>query len=142
MVECDEATMEGWRFQRGMYANTRAYMIDVSIADLDGAELLSNKIEVDYFPPPFLLVQQRSWYHEIFFVGDASHTRTFQWIGKTKLAIEDADALQESFDGRADVATALQRLRKHAFDNREISGSGIRDMVWFAHARQYLHLRR
>ena len=73
---------------------TREYLGKVFAADLDGQPLLSNNSKWINF----LLVKNKNWFFEnVVLIGDALHTAHFSIGSGTKLAMEDAIALAESF---------------------------------------------
>ena len=74
-------------------------------------------------------------------LGDALHTAHFSIGSGTKLAMEDAIALRESFDQTFDVAAALQQFeeaRRPVIE--EYQAAAYESMVWFENARDYMHL--
>jgi anthraniloyl-CoA monooxygenase len=138
IVECDPQTWASAGFAEISEEETRAYLAEVFAADLNGQPLLSNNSKW----LNFLLVKNGSWsFDHVLLLGDALHTAHFSIGSGTKLAMEDAIALKESFDETSDVAEALQRfeeVRKPVIE--EYQAAAYDSMVWFENAREYMHL--
>src|SRR2546423_2674387 len=118
--------------------STRAYLADVFARDLNGDELLSNNSKW----LNFLLVKNARWsFENVVLLGDALHTAHFSIGSGTKLAMEDAIALKQSFDETSDAAAALRRfeeVRKPVIEDYQ--AAAYDSMVWFENARDYMHL--
>jgi anthraniloyl-CoA monooxygenase len=74
-------------------------------------------------------------------VGDALHTAHFSIGSGTKLALEDAIALFESFERKKTVDAALQEFestRKPVIE--EYQSAAYESMRWFEDARRYMNL--
>ena len=74
-------------------------------------------------------------------VGDALHTAHFSIGSGTKLALEDAIALFESFSGTASVSATLrdfEKKRKPVIE--EYQAAAFESMRWFENARDYMNL--
>src|ERR1051326_8288808 len=83
---------------------TLDYVGEVFAQDLNGHQLLSNNSKWINF----LLVKNRNWFFEnTALIGDALHTAHFSIGSGTKLAMEDAIALAESFQQTGNVSEAL-----------------------------------
>jgi anthraniloyl-CoA monooxygenase len=138
IVECDPQTWQQAGFAEMSEANTRAYLAGVFAPDLDGQPLLSNNSKW----LNFLLVKNARWsFQNVVLLGDALHTAHFSIGSGTKLAMEDAIALKESFDETSDVAEALRRfekVRKPVIEDYQ--AAAYDSMVWFENARDYMHL--
>jgi anthraniloyl-CoA monooxygenase len=138
IVECDPETWDSAGFAAMTDEDTRAYLAEAFAADLAGHSLLSNNSKWINF----LLVKNGRWsFKNVALLGDALHTAHFSIGSGTKLAMEDAIALKESFDGAVDVPTALQRfegVRKPVIE--EYQAAAYESMVWFERARGYMHL--
>jgi len=110
----------------------------VFATDLNGQPLLSNNSKWI----KFLLVKNERWsFDNVVLLGDALHTAHFSIGSGTKLAMEDAIALKESFAETPDVAEALQRFettRKPVIE--EYQAAAYESMVWFENARDYMQL--
>ncbi len=117
---------------------TREYLEKVFALDLDGQSLLSNNSKWINF----LLVKNDNWsFENVAMIGDALHTAHFSIGSGTKLALEDAIALFESFGGTASVSAALrdfEKTRKPVIE--EYQAAAFESMRWFENARDYMHL--
>jgi anthraniloyl-CoA monooxygenase len=138
IVECDPETWTNAGFAKMSEEETRTYLAEVFATDLSGEPLLSNNSKWINF----LLVKNGRWsFENVVLLGDALHTAHFSIGSGTKLAMEDAIALKESFDETSDVAEALQRFetaRKPIIE--EYQAAAYESMVWFENARDYMHL--
>src|SRR5688500_14010518 len=104
IVECDPETWDKAGFERMSDVDTRAYLGEVFGEDLQGHKLLSNNSKWINF----LLVKNKNWFFEnVVLIGDALHTAHFSIGSGTKLAMEDAIALAESFQQNTSVHEAL-----------------------------------
>ena len=138
IVECDPATWEQAGFPGGSDQESRAYLEEVFARDLNGRLLLSNNSKWINF----VLVKNENWSSEhVVLIGDALHTAHFSIGSGTKLAMEDAIALQQSFTETSDLDSALahfETTRKPVIEDYQ---AAARDsMVWFEQAHDYLHL--
>jgi len=94
VVECDEATWKRAGLGRMDDAQSRAYCERVFAPDLDGHPLVSNKSLWRQFP----LLSSRRWFSGKFvLIGDALRTVHFSIGSGTRLAFEDAIALDRAF---------------------------------------------
>ena len=138
IVECDPDTWANAGFENLTDEETRAQLAEVFEPDLNGYPLLSNNSKWINF----VLVKNARWYHEnVVLLGDALHTAHFSIGSGTKLAMEDAIALRQSFDQRSNVTEALQRYekgRKPVIE--EYQAAAHESMLWFENARDHMHL--
>lgn len=138
IVECDPDTWNNAGFAQMSDEETRAHLAGVFAADLSGQPLLSNNSKW----VNFLLVKNGRWsFEHVVLLGDALHTAHFSIGSGTKLAMEDAIALKECFDANLSVSSSLQRfetVRKPVIE--EYQAAAHESMLWFEHARQYMHL--
>jgi len=117
VVECDAATWKKAELDRKSDAESRAYCERVFAADLDGHSLVSNKSTWRRFP----LLSNRRWFSgNRVLIGDALRTVHFSIGSGTRLALEDAIALDAAFgesgeDVRAALA-AFERARRPIVD--------------------------
>jgi anthraniloyl-CoA monooxygenase len=138
IIECDPQTWDRAGFEQMSADDTLTYLGQVFAEDLKGHKLLSNNSKWINF----LLVKNRSWFHEnVVLIGDALHTAHFSIGSGTKLAMEDAIALAESFQQTASVSEALARFAKTRRPVIEdYQAAAFESMRWFENAREYMHL--
>ncbi|HEX3253783.1 MAG TPA: FAD-dependent monooxygenase [Pyrinomonadaceae bacterium] len=138
IVECDPQTWASAGFESMSDEETRNYLGQVFANDLQGHKLLSNNSKWINF----LLVKNRQWHFEnVVLLGDALHTAHFSIGSGTKLAMEDAIALAESFQQTVGVSEALTNFtatRRPVI--QDYQAAAYESMVWFENAREYMHL--
>jgi anthraniloyl-CoA monooxygenase len=138
IVECDPDTWKKVGFDRMPDAETREYLENVFAADLNGQPLLSNNSKWIQF----LLVKNENWsFENLVLLGDALHTAHFSIGSGTKLAMEDAIALADSFQQTSSVGEALARFaetRRPVIE--EYQSAAFESMLWFEQVRKYVHL--
>ncbi len=138
IVECDPRTWTQAGFAEMSEAETLRYLAAVFAPDLNGQALLSNNSKW----LNFLLVKNAHWsFENVVLLGDALHTAHFSIGSGTKLAMEDAIALKESFDRTPDVPAALrlfEETRRPIIEDYQ--AAAYDSMVWFEQARDYMHL--
>jgi anthraniloyl-CoA monooxygenase len=138
IVECDPETWSRARFEQMSSEETLDYVGEVFAMDLNGHKLLSNNSKWINF----LLVKNRKWFFEnVVLIGDALHTAHFSIGSGTKLAMEDAIALAESFQLTATVAEALahfEQTRRPVIEDYQ--AAAFDSMRWFENAAQYMNL--
>jgi 2-polyprenyl-6-methoxyphenol hydroxylase-like FAD-dependent oxidoreductase len=137
IVECDPQTWDRAGFSTMSDEDTREYIGKVFTADLKGHGLLSNNSKWINF----LLVKNTDWFFDnVILLGDALHTAHFSIGSGTKLALEDAIALAQSFQMN-DVQTALEHFtqtRRPIIEDYQ--AAAFESMKWFENAAQYMHL--
>ena len=106
IVEVNEATFRRAGFDRMSEAEAKAACERVFAADLDGHPLVSNHSVWRRFP----IVRNARWsFDRCVLIGDALHTAHFSIGSGTRLAMEDAIALDRALAAHpGDVATALR----------------------------------
>src|SRR5467141_109464 len=110
VVECDEATWKRAGLGRMDDAQSRTYCERVFAPDLDGHPLVSNKSLWRQFP----LLSNRHWSSgKVVLIGDALRTVHFSIGSGTRLAFEDAIALDWAFgEAGEDVPRALAAFER------------------------------
>ncbi len=105
IVECDAATWTRAGLEGMSDAESRAYCERVFARDLGGHPLVSNRSAWRRFP----LLSSRCWsVDNVVLLGDALHTVHFSIGSGTRLALEDAIALDRALaESGADVPRAL-----------------------------------
>lgn len=138
IIECDQQTWDAAGFAEMSDDETRAFLEKSFEPDLDGQPLLSNNSKWINF----MLVKNTKWFFEnVVLIGDALHTAHFSIGSGTKLALEDAIALFESFGRTASVDDALKNFeltRKPVIE--EYQAAAYESMRWFENARRYMNL--
>jgi anthraniloyl-CoA monooxygenase len=138
IIECDPQTWKKAGFDQMADDETRAYLAEVFAEDLHGFPLLSNNSKWIQF----LLVKNANWFFEnVVLLGDALHTAHFSIGSGTKLAMEDAIALAESFQETSDVHEALTsftQTRRPVIEDYQ--AAAFESMLWFENARRYMEL--
>src|SRR6185369_12133521 len=138
IVECDPGTWSNAGFEQMSSEETLDYVGEVFAQDLNGHKLLSNNSKWINF----LLVKNRRWYFEnVALIGDALHTAHFSIGSGTKLAMEDAIALAESFQQTASVSDALahfEKTRRPVIEDYQ--AAAFESMRWFENAGEYMDL--
>lgn len=138
IVECDPQTWTNAGFEHMGTDETLDYVGEVFAKDLNGHKLLSNNSKWINF----LLVKNRSWFFDnVVLIGDALHTAHFSIGSGTKLAMEDAIALAESFHQTANVSAALTHFtqtRRPVIEDYQ--AAAVESMRWFENAASYMHL--
>jgi 2-polyprenyl-6-methoxyphenol hydroxylase-like FAD-dependent oxidoreductase len=103
LVECDAATWQRAGLDRMGDAGSRAYCERVFVQELGGHPLLSNKSLWRQFP----LLQNRRWSSgNAVLIGDALRSMHFSIGSGTRLAFEDAIALDRALGEAGEDATA------------------------------------
>ena len=137
IVECAEETWQRAGLDQATEADTIAYCEQLFADSLGGYSLLSNRsLWVN-----FVTAKNKIWWHNnIVLLGDAAHTAHFTIGSGTKMAMEDAIALSNSFEQHRDIEAALnayelerrpviERLQQVADESR----------TYFENTRRYLH---
>jgi 2-polyprenyl-6-methoxyphenol hydroxylase-like FAD-dependent oxidoreductase len=112
LIEVDAATFERAGFGLMCAEETRRYCEDVFAADLDGHALVSNKSNWRNFPA----IWNENWSAgKVVLLGDALRTAHFSIGSGTRLALEDAVALNKAFaetggGAGGDIAAAFARF--------------------------------
>ena len=110
IIECDAATWRRAGLDRMSDAESRAYCERVFAPDLGGHSLVSNKSIWRQFP---LLTNRRWSVGNALLIGDALRTVHFSIGSGTRLAFEDAIALDRAFgEAGADVPAALAAFER------------------------------
>ncbi len=138
IVECDPHTWEKAGFSGMADDEAREYLGEVFAPDLGGHRLLSNNSKWINF----LLVKNKNWFFDnVVLIGDALHTAHFSIGSGTKLAMEDAIALAESFRVGENVNEALTNFTsKRRPVIQDYQAAAFESMVWFENAAKYMHL--
>lgn len=140
VVECDEATWRRSGLERMSDENSRAYCETVFAPDLAGHPLITNKSVWRQFP---LLACRRWSVNHLILIGDALRTVHFSIGSGTRLAFEDAIALDRAFaEAGEDVPGALaifERERRPVVE--KILSAANASSYWYERLAQKMQLR-
>jgi anthraniloyl-CoA monooxygenase len=136
IVEATEATWRKAGLDRASEDESVAYCEDLFAAELDGHRLLKNRSIWRSFP----IVRNARWWHDnIVLLGDAAHTAHFSIGSGTKLAMEDAIALDEALARHDSVPHALAAYEA---ERRPLVASTQRaaqtSLQWFEETERYV----
>jgi 2-polyprenyl-6-methoxyphenol hydroxylase-like FAD-dependent oxidoreductase len=139
VVECDAATWRRAGLDRMSDEESRAYCERVFAQDLDGNALVSNKSIWRQFP----LIATRRWHTgNVVLIGDALRTVHFSIGSGTRLALEDAIALDRAFaEAGADAPRALlafERERRPIVE--KIIAAANASSFWYERLREKMAL--
>jgi 2-polyprenyl-6-methoxyphenol hydroxylase-like FAD-dependent oxidoreductase len=108
LVECDAATWQRYGFANKTIEQSQAICEQVFVATLDGHRLVSNKSVWRNFP----WIWNECWSSgNMVLIGDALHSAHFSIGSGTRLAIEDAIALNKALEAEPDILGALARYQ-------------------------------
>ena len=134
IVECDAPTWQRAGFERMSDAESRAYCERVFAPDLDGHPLVSNNSAWRQFP----LITNRHWTARfsnipVVLIGDALRTGHFSIGSGTRLALEDAIALDRAFgEAGEDVERALAAFERERRPGVEkIVAAANASSIWY-----------
>jgi anthraniloyl-CoA monooxygenase len=138
IVECHEETWKRAGLDRATEDETVRYCTTVFESELKGHPLLANRSIWRSFPT----VKNKRWrVRNIVLAGDAAHTAHFSIGSGTKLAMEDAIALERVFAriGCADVPRALDEYEKERRPEVErLQRTAAVSQEWYENTRRYL----
>ncbi len=138
IVECDAATWYRAGLDRMTDDQSRAYCEQVFAPDLGGHRLLSNRSIWRNFP----LLYCRDWtVDNVVLIGDALRTGHFSIGSGTRLAFEDAIALERALASADDVAEGLklfERERRPVVD--KLVAAANKSSLWYERFADKMHL--
>ena len=135
IAECDEETFARSGLAEAPIAETVAYLERLFAPWLDGQPLLVNRSQWIQF----VTVRNERWHHgNAVLLGDAAHTAHFSIGSGTKIALEDAIALADSFTEGGNLEAVLDRYEAARRPVVERTQKAAQDsLVWFEQARRY-----
>jgi 2-polyprenyl-6-methoxyphenol hydroxylase-like FAD-dependent oxidoreductase len=139
IVEVDEATFARNGFERMEDAETRGVCQKVFAEALDGRPLISNNSIWRRFP----VVRNGCWRHgKYVLIGDALHTAHFSIGSGTRLAMEDAIALDRALAAHGDDAAAalpaFEAARRPIVE--KIVAGATASASWYEHFAEHMQL--
>jgi anthraniloyl-CoA monooxygenase len=136
-----EARDETWRaagMDQADEGATIAFCERLFAEELEGYPLRSNRSVWRQFPT----IANERWAHgRLVLMGDAAHTAHFSVGSGTKLAMEDAIALDAALAAERDVPTALaayEAARRPAVESLQRAAQA--SLQWFEDTERYMHL--
>lgn len=135
VLETDPRTFERAGLGAMSEAEAVAFLERAFAAELDGHPLIANRSIWRRFP----MIRARRWVKDnVVLIGDAKATAHFSIGSGTKLAMEDAIALFESFRARESVADALRHFEteRRAEVERTQHAADV-SLVWFEHVERF-----
>jgi len=139
IVETDEASFARAGFEKMQDAESRGLCEKVFADALDGRRLISNNSIWRRFP----LVWNRSWqYGKYVLIGDALHTAHFSIGSGTRLAMEDAIALDRALAEHGDdVAAALPAFEaaRRPIVEKLVTGANA-SAAWYERFAEHMEL--
>jgi 2-polyprenyl-6-methoxyphenol hydroxylase-like FAD-dependent oxidoreductase len=140
VVECDEVTWRRARLDRMSDNESRIYCQSVFAPDLNGNPLVSNKS----IWRQFLLLASRRWFAgNTVLIGDALRTVHFSIGSGTRLAFEDAIALDRAFaevgENGAGALAAFERERRPVVE--KIVAAANASSYWYERLAEKMKLQ-
>jgi anthraniloyl-CoA monooxygenase len=138
VLETDPQTFASAGLEGMSEAGSAAFLQDVFAEDLDGHALVTNRSTWRRFP---MIRNARSTMDNVVLLGDAKATAHFSIGSGTKLAMEDAIALFESFQAHAAVPAALEHFETARRDEVERTQHAADvSLVWFEHIARFARM--
>jgi 2-polyprenyl-6-methoxyphenol hydroxylase-like FAD-dependent oxidoreductase len=138
IVEMNEATFERTGFVALNESATRSECERLFADTLDGHALIANNSTWRRFP----IVHNERWSHgKYVLIGDALHTAHFSIGSGTRLAMEDAIALDRALAAQSDVPLALaayEAARRPILQKLVAGANGSAD--WYEHFAEHMTL--
>ncbi|MGB6792898.1 MAG: FAD-dependent monooxygenase [Pseudolabrys sp.] len=138
IVEVDGATFARAGFGQMDEEQTRSFCERVFAQALDGNQLISNKSTWRQFP----IVHNEHWsVGNCVLVGDALHTAHFSIGSGTRLAMEDAIALDKALTHSEDIGAALaayETARRPILEKLVSGANG--SATWYEHFAEHMRL--
>ncbi len=140
IVETDEATFARAGFERMEDSESRSVCQKIFADALGGHPLISNNSIWRRFPQ----VRNARWHHgKYVLIGDALHTAHFSIGSGTRLAMEDAIALDRALAGHGDdIAAALpafEAARRPILEKLVAGANGSAE--WYEHFAEHMQLK-
>jgi anthraniloyl-CoA monooxygenase len=138
ILECQDEVWRRAGLAEASEAETVAFAEKLFANELDGHRLLANRSLWRRFPT----VRCKTWHHgNVVLLGDAAHTAHFSIGSGTKLAMEDALILAETFQelGTDDVPAALRSYEDRRWvDVVKLQKAAQTSLEWFENSARYL----
>nr|WP_239028562.1 FAD-dependent monooxygenase [Pseudonocardia acidicola] len=142
IVECTPETWTGLGFDELGPDECRTVLESIFARHLDGHSLITETRTMCHSPwLNFTWITNEYWHHDnIVLMGDAAHTTHYSIGSGTKLAIEDAVALNRKLDQHPDLATALRAYgRERSVEAGARQRAARNSAAWFENLERHLH---
>lgn len=142
IVECTEETWHNAGLDEKEETEALAYFEDLFSDHLEGYDLESKLYGWRNFP----VVKNKNWFYEddsVVILGDAAHTAHFSVGSGTKMALEDAIALEEGFAkyGPEQIKSAIDRFERERRPRVEgIQDAARKSRLYFENTERYTDL--
>ena len=135
IFECTEETWRRARLDEADEAASIAYLEALFADYLDGHPLIQNNSPWRNFP----IITNGRWHHDnVVLLGDAVHSAHFSIGSGTKLAMEDAIALNGAMLAHEDVASALDAYETERRPDVESTQRAAKtSLMWFENVERY-----
>ncbi len=143
IVECHEKTWLAHGLDRASLDESMALSERIFAKQLEGAKLISNVRHPRGSQwLNFVRVLNQRWAHDnIVLMGDAAHTAHFSIGSGTKLAMEDAIALEHAFRRHASVPAALAAYEtERRSEVARLQSAARNSQQWSENVERYSHL--
>lgn len=138
VMETDPETFERAGLERMSETDSAAFLERVFAEDLDGHRLITNRSSWRRFP---MIRNARCVMGNVVLLGDAKSTAHFSIGSGTKLAMEDAIALFESFRAHSGVQPALAQFETARREEVERTQHAADvSLVWFEHIARFARM--
>ena len=138
ILECQDETWRRAGLGEASEEDTVAFAERLFAEELDGHRLLANRSLWRRFPT----VKCETWHKDnVVLLGDAAHTAHFSIGSGTKMAMEDAVILAETFQelGTEDVPAVLQAYEDRRWvDVVKLQKAAQTSLEWFENSERYL----
>ena len=135
IFECTEATWRGAGLEDADEKTSIAYLETLFADYLGGHPLIENQSAWRNFP---IVTNGRWHYDNVVLMGDAVHSAHFSIGSGTKLAMEDAIALNAAMLGQNDVASALEAYEAERRPDVESTQRAAKtSLMWFENVERY-----
>ena len=144
IVECTQATWDGWGFERMSKDETIAACERVFARHLDGHSLISNASHLRgsavWMNFPRVICER--WHHEnVVLMGDAAATGHFSIGSGTRLAFDSAIALAELLHSEPTMELAFERYQdERRLEVLRLQSAARNSLEWFEQVERYLDL--
>lgn len=135
IVECDAADWHRAGLDEATEAETAAFAEKIFAEDLRGSSVVTNKSNW----LNFVTIRNKTWHHDnIVLIGDGAHTAHYSIGSGTKMAMEDAIALNEALNEHRELDEAFVYFEQGREPVVEaIQEAAYQSYTWFTNLSRY-----